>query len=218
LVFGPPGGSHDPGCGVFFKCINFDETRAASGFGLFDESLSVPGNGTAEQTSSISPFLVRDVGLTEAAEIRRDPDTYVSAKSDFDLKFEVASTETWRLAVNMPEDSCPCSGTLFSLVGPGVSIVFDKGYLISNPVNIDQLVKLTPGSYRLQLTRHLDAQEEASSWRYDMTFQSTIPEPGTVWFLVIGSVVISGCALYRLRAPGTAPNVDPVSCHASTIV
>jgi hypothetical protein len=144
---------------------------------------------------------VRAVGFTEAGEPRLDPFTYVSAKSDFDLKFEVASAETWRLAVDMPEDSCPCSNTLFSLVGPGVSIVFDKGYLRSNPVNIDQLVKLTPGSYHLQVDRSMDAQEEASSWRYDMTFQSTIPEPGTVWLLIMSSAVVGTRALYRLRAP-----------------
>src|SRR5690349_19999911 len=84
-VFGPPFDDHDPDGGILFYCINFDETRAASGLGLFDESLSVPGHGTAQQTSSISPLLVRAVGVTEAGAPRLDPLLYVSAKSDFVL-------------------------------------------------------------------------------------------------------------------------------------
>jgi hypothetical protein len=199
-VFGPPGHSHDPECGIFFNCINFDETRAASGFGLFDESLSVPGHGRAQQTSSISPLLVRAVGFTEAATSRVDPFTYVDAISDFDLKFEVVSTETWRLNVNMQPVHCPCLGPSFSLIGPGVSIVLDED-LVTDPFNIDQLVKLTPGSYRLQVASVVNAQEEAISMKYDMTFQSTIPEPGTVWLLIMSSAVIGTRALYRLRAP-----------------
>ena len=185
--------------------IDFDETRAASGFERFDESLSVPGHGTAQQTSSIFPLLVRAVGFTEAAS-SRNPFTFVDANSDFDLRFDVASTETWHLKVSMTEAPGGCCGAaLFSLVGPGVSIVFEPNNGPSpDPFTIDQLVELTPGSYRLQFFEHVAAQEESFSLSYDVTLQSTIPEPGSVWLLVIGSVVISARARYR------------VSCRKST--
>ena len=183
---------------------NFEEERTASGFGAFNESISFSGHGTARQTSSISPFLVRAVGFTEADQ--RRPNTRVDAVSNFDLIFDVASTETWRLIVNISD--CPVCGAFalgadFSLVGPGVSIVVDSADF---PVNMDRLVTLTAGSYRLRSRIRVAADpEEAGSLAYDMTFQSTqaIPEPGSAFLMIAGALVIIGSrALRRTGAPG----------------
>lgn len=178
----------DFNCGPSFPCL-ITETEEASGFGLFDESLVVPGHGTAEQTSSISPLLVRAVGLAEAESGRVPFTTYVTAVSHFELTFDITSTEAWRLMVKMPAVSFFFSGAEFSLVGPGVNIVTGSGI---DPLNIDYLVTLTPGSYNLRSRIRVDAQEEFGLASYDVTFEplQSVPEPGTAFLLIVGALVL----------------------------
>jgi hypothetical protein len=197
-VFGPPGHSNDPECGVSFNCINFDQNRSSSSTQPFNQSLSVAGNGEAQQTSSISPGSIAVRGVTVAANNRTDPFTYVNSVSSFDLHFQVSQPEDWRLAVAMPETGlCPCLTVSFSLVGPGISITFDETEPAIHPIQIDQLVGLVPGSYRLQVATRINAQEESAAMNYDVTFRSVVPEPGS-WLLLIISLIVVG-AEYRWR-------------------
>ena len=186
---------------VTVRANNFTEvesdSRAASDFGTFEESLTVhpitivdgrryASQGNASQRSTLSGDVFRFSGSIYAQSIH-PADSNATARSLFDVIFEVTEPATYSLAGSLRDiNGTSAAGKLELTLANSGDVVFETG---AGPDNINESGVLERASYRLILDAGSLGNSSAAGGGidFDLTFAAeaapavSIPLPAGAW-------------------------------------
>ena len=215
LVFTEQSRSVEVEASVFTK--EDRDSRSASGFGTFEESLTVhpilivdgeryASQGNASQKSTLGPDGFAFSGSIYAQSIH-PADSKALGRSRFDVSFDLTSPARYSLTgfMHNPNES-PAAGKLQLLSGAGADAGGGEQVLFqtnAGPDAIDNSGDLVAGSYRLLLDAGGLGNSSAAGGGidYNLSFSAAgsieaVPLPPAVW---PGAIVLAGAALASLR-------------------
>jgi hypothetical protein len=187
----------DPDTGDVIDEQSFSDSATAPDFATFHDGRGIAlrlgdssVDGFAAQTSTIAPYRVAFSGLADLnADVLADfEEAQGSSITSFDLLFDVAETEVWRLTAFISANGSGFAD--LTLSGPDgilVEVSRDTG-------NFDDFFTLAPGHYELSASARASGFAfpfQPRSGRADFSFTFVTPEPATGALLTAGLTALA---------------------------